>query len=75
MDLTRSLHKYDRLQTYSPLSFVLLLKIPDGNFLNWLVCNILPKVIERGFNYVLLINMVRAPCMLENDVYFRVIIC
>ena len=68
MDLTRSLHKEERLQTYSSLSLVLLLKIPDGNFFNWLLFNPLPKVIERGFNYVVLINIVGALCMLENDV-------
>ena len=66
---------FNAFQTYSHFSLVLSLKMLGGNFFKWLFCNRLPKVIERGFNYVLLINMVRAPCMLENDVYFRVIIC
>ena len=43
--------------------------MPDGNFFNWLLNNHLPKVIERGFDYIVLVNMVRAPCMLENDVF------
>ena len=69
MDLTRSLHKWDRLETYSHFSLVLFLKMLDSNFFNWLLSNHLPKVIEKGFDQIVLVNMVRVPCMLENDVF------
>ena len=45
---------------------MLLLKIPDGNFFNWLLFNNLPKVMERGVDYIVLVRMVQALCMLEN---------
>ena len=40
------LHQYwKRLQTYSHFSWVLLLKMPDGKFLSWLLFNCLSKII------------------------------
>ena len=39
------LHQYwKRLQTYSHFSWVLLLKMPDGKFLSWLLFNCLSKI-------------------------------
>ncbi len=31
----------------------------------------LPKVIGRGFDYIVLVNMVQAPCLLENDIFLE----
>ena len=69
MDLTLSLRKWDRLQTYSPVNWVLLMKMPDGNFFNWLLLNHLPKVIERGVDYIVLVNLVRALSLVEKVVF------
>ena len=44
---------------------MLLLKIPDGNFFNWLLFNNLPKVMERGADYIVQVSLVRALCMLK----------
>ena len=45
------LHKYSkRLQTYSLYSRLLLLKMLDGKFFNWLLFNCLSKINECIFN-------------------------
>ena len=36
------------------MSWVLLLKMPNGNFFNWLLFNRLPKEIEKGIDYFVL---------------------
>ena len=38
---------------------------------NWLLSKSLPKVIGRGFDYTVLVNMVQAPWMLENDIFLE----
>ena len=45
--------------------------MPDGNFFNWLFSNALPKVTGRGFDYIVLVNMVQAPCLHENDIFLE----
>ena len=42
-------HKLNRIQTYIHSSWVLLLKMLDGNFFNWLLSNNLTKVTERSW--------------------------
>ena len=38
---------------------------------NWLSSKSLPKVIGRGFDYTVLVNMVQAPWMLESDIFLE----
>ena len=45
-DFMLSLLKKGRLQTYKLNSWLLLLKMPDGNFFNWLLFSHLPRIIE-----------------------------
>ena len=45
--------------------------IEIGKKKNWLLSKSLPKVIGRGFDYILLVNMVQAPWMLENDIFLE----
>ena len=47
----------------------------DGNFLNWLLFKPLPKAIERGVDYIMLVNIVQELSMLENIIFFNVLIC
>ena len=67
--------KIYKWEWYVDLRWVLLLKMADGNFFNWLLSNSLPKAVGRGFDYIVLVNMVQAPCLLEKDIFFRIIIC
>ena len=43
----------------------MLLKMPDCKFFNWLLSNVLPKVIEKGVDH----NRKKL-CILENVVFF-----
>ena len=52
--------KIYKWEWYVDLRWVLLLKMPDGNFFNWLLPNI---------DYIVLVNMVQVPCLLENDIF------
>ena len=63
--------KIYKWEWYVDLRWVLLLIMPDGNFFNWLLPNSLPKAIGRGFDYTVLVNMVQAPCLLENDIFLE----
>ena len=45
--------------------------IEFGKKKNWLLSKSLPKVIGRGFDYIVLVNMVQAPWMLENDIFLE----
>ena len=47
----------------------------DGNFLNWLLFKPLTKAIERGVDYIMLVNIVQELSMLENIIFFNVLIC
>ena len=54
------LHQYSkRLQTYSQYSRVLLLKMLDGKFFNWLLFNCLSKINEFIFNCMVYDNKVQ----------------
>ena len=51
------LHQYSkRLQTYSQYSWVLILKMLDGKFFNWLLFNCLSKINECILNYMVYNN-------------------
>ena len=59
------LHKYSkRLQTYSLFSRLLLLKMLDGKFFNWLLFNHLSKINECIFNCMVYNNKVQRIRML-----------
>ena len=49
----------ERLQTYSRYSWVLLLKMPDGKFLSWLLFNCLSKISQYIFNCMVYDNKVQ----------------
>ena len=63
--------KIYKWEWYVDLRWVLLLKMPDGNFFYWLLTNSLPKAIVRGFDHIVLVNMVQAPCLLENEIFLE----
>ena len=58
--------------TYTTDPFYVQGKIIEIGKKNWLLSKSLPKVIGGGgFDYIVLVNMVQAPWMLENDIFLE----